>query len=219
MSETELVPAILAKKDPEGNLTLKSIFSQLKHRGYMLDGALVYYFSTETETYIYSAMDPIPAGIVVPATEFASGNMHLTLRVKLVTCVEVQEWPETPHRVPHKPAADEPQKRRRTKERKIGQIIEQVSEWRRYYNGYTDYHGKFVKLPLEEAALKVGIPKKSLDDYFLQLRLGKKYGFNFNEHKEENVGVLRAFIKNKREEAKGKQPTDAEATPEEEAKE
>jgi hypothetical protein len=34
-----------------------------------------------------------------------------------------------------------------------------------------------------------------LDDYLLQLRYGKKYGFDFNEHKEAKIGVLRAFVK------------------------
>jgi len=29
----------------------------------------------------------------------------------------------------------------------------------------------------------------------LQIRFGKKYGFNFNDHYNERVGVLRAFVK------------------------
>ena len=41
----------------------------------------------------------------------------------------------------------------------------------------------------------VGISKKSLDDYLLQIRYGRKFGFNFNEHKNDKVGVLRAFVK------------------------
>ena len=44
----------------------------------------------------------------------------------------------------------------------------------------------------------VGISKKSLDDYLLQLRLGRKYGFNFNQNKTKKVGVLRAFVKKHR---------------------
>ena len=31
---------------------------------------------------------------------------------------------------------------------------------------------------LEDAANKVGVSKKSLDDYLLQLRFGKKFGFD-----------------------------------------
>ena len=29
-------------------------------------------------------------------------------------------------------------------------------------------------------------------------RLGRKYGFNFNEHYNDKVGVLRAFVKKNR---------------------
>eukprot|EP00826_Nyctotherus_ovalis_P065253 TRINITY_DN9586_c0_g2_i2.p4 TRINITY_DN9586_c0_g2~~TRINITY_DN9586_c0_g2_i2.p4 ORF type:complete len:108 (-),score=40.22 TRINITY_DN9586_c0_g2_i2:152-475(-) len=87
-------------------------------------------------------------------------------------------------------------KRERIKTRRIGQVIDQVAAWKKYYNGHTDYHGKQIKLSLNEAAEKVGVPKKSLDDYYLQLRMGKSYGFNFEAHKNDNFGVLRTFIKN-----------------------
>ena len=41
----------------------------------------------------------------------------------------------------------------------------------------------------------VGISKKSLDDYFLQLKNGKFNGFNFNEHKNDKIGILRNWNK------------------------
>ena len=50
-------------------------------------------------------------------------------------------------------------------------------------------------MSLDEAASKVGISKKSLDDYFLQLKNGKNKGFNFNEHKNDKIGILRAYNK------------------------
>ena len=70
-------------------------------------------------------------------------------------------------------------------------IIELVSKWRKLYNGIPDPNGKLVRMALEDAAHKVGVSKKSLDDYLLQLRQGRKYGFNFNSHKGHKVGVLR----------------------------
>lgn len=48
---------------------------------------------------------------------------------------------------------------------------------------------------MEDAANKVGISKKSLDDYLLQVRFGRKYGFNFNEHKNDKVGILRDYVR------------------------
>jgi len=78
-----------------------------------------------------------------------------------------------------------------------------VSLWRKLYNGVPDGKGNLVRYSLEEAAHKVGISKKSLDDYLLQLRLGRKHGFNFNEHKDDKVGILRSFVRIKRKETVG----------------
>ena len=50
-------------------------------------------------------------------------------------------------------------------------------------------------ITLEEAAKNIGISKKSLDDYFLQLRNGHLNGFNFNEHKNDKIGILRNWNK------------------------
>jgi len=57
------------------------------------------------------------------------------------------------------------------------------------------FDGEVKRMSLEDAAARVGISKKSLDDYLLQLRFGRKFGFNFNIHKEDKVGVLRGYIK------------------------
>ena len=53
----------------------------------------------------------------------------------------------------------------RNKERSIGFIIEKVSQWRKLYNGYEDENGELRRMSLEEAATKVDVSKKSLDDY------------------------------------------------------
>ena len=87
------------------------------------------------------------------------------------------------------------EKSKRAKERKIGDIIKKVYMWRKLYFGYVNESGQEIKLSLEEAAEKIGISKKSLDDYLIQLRIGKMFGFNFTEHKNDKVGILRAFVK------------------------
>lgn len=56
------------------------------------------------------------------------------------------------------------------------------------------------RLNLQEAAKVVGISKKSLDDYFFQLRMGEKYGFDFNKYMDAKVGVLRSFVKERENE-------------------
>ena len=90
--------------------------------------------------------------------------------------------------------------KKRTKERTITEIIEKVSTWRKLYNGVMIPNKdtgevQLQRWSLEDAAAKVKVSKKSLDDYLLQLRFGKKFGFDFEKHRESKVGVLRSFVK------------------------
>jgi hypothetical protein len=50
-------------------------------------------------------------------------------------------------------------------------------------------------MSLEQAAEKVGVSKKSLDDYLAQLRAGRNFGYDFNLNKDKKVGDLRKFVK------------------------
>ena len=59
-------------------------------------------------------------------------------------------------------------------------------------------NGKVIKMSLEKAALKVPITRKSLDDYLMILRCGGKFGFDFNRHKYDKIGVLRSFVRKKK---------------------
>ena len=99
-------------------------------------------------------------------------------------------------------SAQMPQQKR-TKERTIQEIIEKVSLWRKLYNGVNDNEGNLLRYSLEDAAQKVGVSKKSLDDYLLQLRFGKKFGFDFQKHKDDKVGILRSSVKKEKSKAKG----------------
>jgi hypothetical protein len=53
----------------------------------------------------------------------------------------------------------------RNKERSIGFIIEKVAQWRKLYNGFYNERQELKRMSLEDAAAKVGVSKKSLDDY------------------------------------------------------
>jgi len=89
------------------------------------------------------------------------------------------------------------------RERKIGYIIEKVYAWRKLYNGFKDENDNYNRYSLDKAAELVGVSKKSLDDYLLQIRLGRKYGFNFNENKYKKIGVLRDQVKKEKEKEPG----------------
>ena len=84
---------------------------------------------------------------------------------------------------------------KRAKERKIGYIIKKVYLWKKLYEGVVDRFGNKIKMTLQDAAEKVDISKKSLDEYLNQIRFGKILGFDFNKHRNDKVGVLRGFVK------------------------
>ena len=57
-----------------------------------------------------------------------------------------------------------------------------------------DTEGKRI-YTLESAAAQVGLSKKTLDDYYHQLKQADYYGFNFQRHIDDKIGVLRRFVK------------------------
>ena len=61
-----------------------------------------------------------------------------------------------------------------------------------------------VNLSLKNAAEVVGISKKTLDDFFLVIRVGEVHGYNFQENLTKKIGHLRAFIKSQKQKIKGR---------------
>ena len=64
-------------------------------------------------------------------------------------------------------------KNKRIKERTISDVVQKVALWRKLYYGFYDKDGKLIQLPLDKAAQKIGISKKTLDDYLFQIRYFK----------------------------------------------
>ncbi len=74
-------------------------------------------------------------------------------------------------------------------------MIDLVKRWRKLHLGT---EGK--KLNLQEAAKVVGVSKKSLDDYYYQLRVGEQFDYEFQEHLNDKIGDLRSFVKERKPE-------------------
>lgn len=73
------------------------------------------------------------------------------------------------------------------KERTIHDVLMKVAEWRKI--------NKVDKVSFEVAAQQVGLSRKTLDDYYLQIKLAETYGFDFQSHEYHGIGVLRRFVK------------------------
>jgi hypothetical protein len=74
-------------------------------------------------------------------------------------------------------------------------VIELVKQWRDLHLNEPKSGNSTKKMNLQEAAKVIGVSKKSLDDYYCQLRLAEVNNFDFYSHLHEKMGVLRNFVK------------------------
>eukprot|EP00357_Protocruzia_adherens_P027515 CAMPEP_0114996736 /NCGR_PEP_ID=MMETSP0216-20121206/14494_1 /TAXON_ID=223996 /ORGANISM="Protocruzia adherens, Strain Boccale" /LENGTH=359 /DNA_ID=CAMNT_0002361009 /DNA_START=532 /DNA_END=1611 /DNA_ORIENTATION=- len=193
--EKELFQAVKAFRFDSGDLSIPSIVTQLKKVGYPVETAMVSFYAHEQGLYVHCGCDPLPHTALIPKDSIERGRVTLKFRGGHRADTATSNNNSTTTNPTSAPSNSRGGSGRRTKERKIGYIIEKVALWRKLYNGIHGPCGETIRYSLEESAQKVGISKKSLDDYLLQLRFGRKYGFNFNEHRNDKVGVLRAHVK------------------------
>jgi len=170
---------------------LNSLLGIIADKGFTITKHMISYLNEVEDFFVYMGTEPNFHLDAIPLGDL-SRSKKVTLKCRLP---HVADSIGTQQATPTTTPAATAKTTKRTKERKIGFIIEKVAQWRKFYNGFTDKNGEFIRLSLEDAAQKVQISKKSLDDYLLQLRFGRKFGFNFNAHKDAKVGVLRAFVK------------------------
>lgn len=95
--------------------------------------------------------------------------------------------------------------KKRIKERYIREVIEKVNLWRLYHKeGFYDRtQNRLISLSLDAAAQKVGISKKTLDDYLFQLRfnfyfLSYYYNMLLKLELERSMGLISQPIAIKR---------------------
>jgi len=214
--EKEFIPNVRVLVRENGDVDFCELLKTLKTMCFPIENNMISYYSYSSDMYVYCGNDPVPPNSYIPVREIApSGDTRqITIRVRQV---------QTNMPVASEPIVDKESikiessegnsantpRQKRTKERKIGEILDKVLQWRRLYTGVNDpTTGQIVKMSLEESAQRVGIAKKSLDDYLLQIRFGKKHGFNFNDQYGERVGVLRTFVKKYKNKAPEKSDDD-----------
>ena len=189
--ETEIIPIMTVSLLSEDKILFNSIVSNLKLLGYPVVGSLFSVYFKKAEDYVYIGTEPIDDNFYLSKDDVDFD----CLKIKMVSYLEDKYIKKTERQLFEKKDNKNKLKDKRTKERRIGFIIEKVNAWRKLYNGFYNEKGEHIRYSLEQAAKIIDISKKSLDDYLLQLRLGRKYGFDFNLNKNNKVGVLRAFVK------------------------
>jgi len=189
--ETEIIPIMKVSLLSEDKILFNSIVSNLRLLGYPVVGSLFSVYLKKAEDYVYIGTEPIDDNFYLSKDDIDFD----CIKIKMVSYLEDKYIKKTERQLFEKKDNKNKLKDKRTKERRIGFIIEKVNAWRRLYNGFYNEKGEHIRYSLEQAAKIIDISKKSLDDYLLQLRLGRKYGFDFNLNKNSKVGVLRAFVK------------------------
>ena len=200
---------LLIKPVDETHILLNDILEGLSKSIPLNNFAISYCeFDNNTNIYVYIGKYPLDKNYLIgyDIQCLSNNNTTTNIRIKLRQIVS-KEFPIKQELIEEDIENIEDKKinnyinhkSKRAKERKIGYIIKKVFMWKTLYNGIysTDEKGNKIKIKytLEQAAAKAGISKKSLDDYLIQLRIGKFFNFNFNEHKNDKVGILRSFVK------------------------
>ncbi|CAD8077299.1 unnamed protein product [Paramecium sonneborni] len=84
---------------------------------------------------------------------------------------------------------------KRAKERSIIEAKQKVDQWRHFFiNGEIDENGNKIKYSLQKAADKVGIPRKSLEDYRFLFRKAQSF-IDLKQVSDKRMGYLRFLIK------------------------
>mmetsp|Transcript_27577 Transcript_27577/g.41878 ORF Transcript_27577/g.41878 Transcript_27577/m.41878 type:complete len:160 (-) Transcript_27577:152-631(-) len=149
---------------------LSKLTTYLKKQGYPTTGSHISFYSETFQVFVNCGPDPIPRSIYLSMADLIDEQGG---KYKLKVCFGrgLQgdfydiDMPGAKDKAAKKSERTAEQLQQRNKERSIGFIIEKVTQWRRLYNGYYDENQELRRLSLEDAAVKVGVSKKSLDDY------------------------------------------------------
>jgi len=188
--DKEYIPNVKVNTKENGDIELYSLLEHLKGKGFPLEKNVVSYYNYRTDMYVYIGNDPVPPTAFIPFSEISitGDTKQVTIRIRQIHSsgaipseilvpdkeqIKIENFSRDNEKE-HSDEGNAP-KQKRTKERKIGEILDKVLQWRKLYTGVPDpATGQITKLSLEDAAQRVGISKKSLDDYLLQIRFGKK---------------------------------------------
>jgi len=191
---------VKTKINSHGELAFGDVLEHLRKNGFDLMNYMLSYYDNKENKYIH-CWNPNEYQTIKILAENVNNDLKLKIREIIPSAVPIQKLKVTRSQIVLHSENEEQKAKtktgteKRTKERKIGEVIDAVAKWRKLYAGTRQPDGTIKKLSLEEAAVEVGIAKKTLDDYLLQIRAGYKYKFDFNLHRDSKVGTLRAFVK------------------------
>ena len=124
--EVEILDGININYDDFGNIKTNQLLDSIKKLGYTVDGAMISYFNENKRVFVFIGCYPLDDS-TLPNSE-VSEPIQIKIRPKAKS-IYGDFLLGTSNASISKGS-------RRTKERKIGDVIKKVSEWRKLYNGY-----------------------------------------------------------------------------------
>ena len=141
---------------------------------------MIFYLDIVTNAFVYAGNDPIKEDLYIPIN---SRNYELSIKYRKPQTIDerqkkqqeenknIENRRESRYVLPS-PIIPENNSKKRIKERYIKDVIDKVNLWRNLHKEgwYDNQKNCNVHLSLDAAAQKVGISKKTLDDYLFQIR-------------------------------------------------
>ena len=178
---------------------MSSVISSLKQLGYDFENCVIYYINSD-DYYVNCWYDPVPESYTIPSTSIINSNK--TDRIRLFIKKIPIENDDSSDGSLSTGGNPKDSKTKRSKERTIKDVKNKVDHWKCLCKKLKEEQPSCKKIS-ERASLMVGIPKKSLDDYMHQIKLGESFNFDFEKHGCDKIGTLRQF--NKKESQRKKQ--------------
>lgn len=165
---TEMVKNLETEVYSSGEIMLQDIIDSLKRKGFYLKKKMIFIMDFTSSSYLF-------VGVEGSLRETFIKCQERIVQIKIRSSYQETNVKEKP--------------------KSIKDIITKVAEWRRWYNGRRGISGNYERKELDQSALDLGIPKKTLDDYMFQLRKARAGGFDFERFGDESIGFLREFNK------------------------
>jgi len=202
-SEIDLIKDLPVYITKDCDLLVQSVLTSLKRRGYNTEGVRIQFYSDAFECFVNCGYEPVPQSCLVKQADLLNNLLHLEVEIEALD----HEASNTSFKSTISSAITNPeskmveQKSEKSpeglKDNTIGSVVEIVKKWRELYGGYIIPEGRKIKYTLDKAAEILGIQKKTLDDYLQQIKKAATYGFDFEQHKDKQIGYLRNFVKSK----------------------
>jgi len=201
--EIDLIKDLPVYTTKNCDLIMQSVLTSLKRRGYNTEEVRIQFYSDAFGCFVDCGYEPVSQSCLVKEIDLLDNLLHLEVEIE----PSDHEISNTNFKSTISSAITNPELKlveiksekssEGLKDNTIGSVVEIVKKWRELYEGYIIPEGMKIKYSLDKAAEILGIQKKTLDDYLQQIKKAAAYGFDFEQHKDKQIGYLRNFVKEK----------------------